>query len=64
MSPSLPHLELARGYLLMDQTYWLGPLAILIAGRSFSGNTTLAAELVRAGATYYSDEFKVVDSEE
>ncbi len=35
--------------------------AILIPGRSFSGKTTLTAELVRAGATYYSDEFAVLD---
>jgi hypothetical protein len=33
--------------------------AILIPGASFSGKTTLVAELVRAGATYYSDEFAV-----
>jgi hypothetical protein len=38
-----------------------GNRAILIPGRSFSGKTTLVAELVRAGATYYSDEFAVVD---
>ncbi len=39
-----------------------GDQAILIPGRSFSGKTTLVAELVRAGATYYSDEFAVLDS--
>ncbi len=38
-----------------------GDRAIVIPGRSFSGKTTLVAELVRAGATYYSDEFAVVD---
>jgi len=38
-----------------------GDWAIVIPGRSFSGKTTLVAELVRAGATYYSDEFAVVD---
>lgn len=38
-----------------------GNQAILIPGRSFSGKTTLVAELVRAGATYYSDEFAVLD---
>lgn len=37
--------------------------AILIPGRSFSGKTTLVAELVRAGATYYSDEYAVLDRE-
>jgi hypothetical protein len=38
-----------------------GKSAVLIPGRSFSGKTTLVAELVRAGATYYSDEFAVID---
>jgi len=36
--------------------------AILIPGLSFSGKTTLVAELVRAGAVYYSDEYAVLDS--
>src|SRR6201989_340392 len=35
---------------------WRGR-AILIPGRSFSGKTTLVAELVKAGAKYYSDEY-------
>src|ERR671929_229610 len=39
---------------------WQGR-AILIPGRSFSGKSTLVAALVRAGATYYSDEFAVLD---
>lgn len=38
-----------------------GGQAIVIPGRSFSGKTTLVAELVRAGATYYSDEYAVLD---
>jgi len=40
---------------------WQGQ-AILIPGRSFSGKTSLVAEFVRAGATYYSDEYAVLDS--
>lgn len=36
--------------------------AILIPGRSFTGKTTLVAELVRAGAVYYSDEYAVLDA--
>ena len=40
-----------------------GDRAILIPGVSFSGKSTLVAELVRAGATYYSDEFAVLDAE-
>jgi hypothetical protein len=37
--------------------------AILIPGRSFVGKTSLVAEFVKAGATYYSDEFAVLDSQ-
>ena len=40
---------------------WKGK-AIVIPGRSYSGKSTLVAELVRAGATYYSDEYAVLDS--
>jgi hypothetical protein len=40
---------------------WKGQ-AILIPGRSYSGKSTLVAEFVRAGATYYSDEYAVLDS--
>jgi len=39
-----------------------GGRAIVIPGRSRSGKTTLVAELVRAGAVYYSDEFAVLDA--
>jgi hypothetical protein len=35
--------------------------AILLPGRSRVGKTTLVAALVAAGATYYSDEFAVLD---
>ena len=41
---------------------WRGR-AIVIPGRSRSGKTTLVAELVRAGAVYYSDEYAVFDGE-
>jgi serine kinase of HPr protein (carbohydrate metabolism regulator) len=41
---------------------WKGS-AIVIPGRSFSGKSTLVAELVKAGATYYSDEYAVLDSQ-
>jgi hypothetical protein len=40
---------------------WKGR-AILLPGRSYSGKSTLIAELVRAGATYYSDDFAVLDA--
>jgi hypothetical protein len=39
---------------------WKGN-ALVIPGRSRSGKTTLVAALVKAGATYYSDEFAVLD---
>jgi hypothetical protein len=35
--------------------------AIVVPGRSRSGKTTLVAELVKAGASYLSDEFAVLD---
>jgi hypothetical protein len=40
---------------------WKGQ-GIVIPGRSYSGKSTLVAELIRAGATYYSDEYAVLDS--
>jgi hypothetical protein len=40
-----------------------GGKAIVLPGLSFSGKTRLVAALVRAGATYYSDEFAVLDPE-
>ena len=39
---------------------WRGR-AIVVPGRSRSGKTTLVAELVKAGAEYYSDEFALLD---
>jgi len=39
-----------------------GSRAVIIPGRSFSGKSTLVAALVKAGATYYSDEYAVLDS--
>lgn len=41
---------------------WQGK-AIIIPGRSMSGKTSLVAELVRAGAIYYSDEYAVLDTQ-
>lgn len=40
-----------------------GGRAMLLPAPSFSGKTTLVAELVRRGAVYYSDEFAVLDGE-
>ena len=39
---------------------WSGK-AIVIPGRTMSGKTTLVKALVEAGATYYSDEYAVLD---
>jgi hypothetical protein len=39
-----------------------GGRAIVIPGRSRSGKSTLVAALLRAGATYYSDEYAVFDA--
>lgn len=39
---------------------WNGQV-ILIPGTSFSGKSTLTHQLVEAGATYFSDEYAVVD---
>ncbi len=39
---------------------WRGR-AILLPGPSMSGKSRLVADLVRAGATYYSDEYAVLD---
>jgi hypothetical protein len=35
--------------------------AIILPAKSFQGKTTLVAELVRAGATYLSDEYAILD---
>jgi hypothetical protein len=37
--------------------------ALIVPGKSFSGKTTLVAALVQAGATYYSDEYAVLDAD-
>lgn len=39
---------------------WNGQ-AIVLPGKSFSGKSTLTAELVRNGAEYYSDEYAVIE---
>lgn len=40
---------------------WKGR-AIVLPGRSYTGKSTLVAELLRLGATYYSDEYAVLDA--
>jgi hypothetical protein len=39
-----------------------GGRALVIPGDSFSGKTTLVRALLKCGATYYSDEYAVLDS--
>ncbi|MBL0239354.1 MAG: hypothetical protein IPQ00_02085 [Chloracidobacterium sp.] len=41
---------------------WNGK-AIVLPGQSFSGKTTLVAELVKLGATYFSDEYALFDED-
>lgn len=55
--------ELARNrvFIHAGAVGWNGK-AIVLPGKSFVGKTNLVMELVKAGATYYSDEFAVLDS--
>lgn len=39
----------------------VGGTAVVLPGASMTGKTTLTAALVRAGATYYSDEYTILD---
>lgn len=41
----------------------VGDLAIVLPGRSTTGKSRLVAELLAAGATYYSDEYALIDSD-
>ena len=52
-----PHLFLHAGVV-----QWLG-LTIVLPGSSFAGKSTLTRALVNEGATYFSDEFAVLDLE-
>ena len=53
----------ARRYLFVHAgvVAWRGQ-AILLPGRSMAGKSRLVEALVRAGATYYSDEYAVIDA--
>jgi hypothetical protein len=55
--------EQARGRVFVHAGVvgWRGR-AIVIPGRSLSGKSTLVQALVRAGLTYYSDEYAVFDT--
>lgn len=50
----------SRVFLHAGVVGWRGR-AIVIPGPSFSGKTTLVAALAKRGATYYSDEYAVLD---
>jgi hypothetical protein len=54
--------EHARRYVFVHAgcAVWQGR-AIVLPGRTMSGKSSLTAALVRAGATYYSDEYAVLD---
>ena len=54
--------ETARHFVFLHAgvVAWRG-VGIVLPGKSYCGKSTLVAALVRAGATYYSDEFAVLD---
>ncbi|MDQ2799795.1 MAG: hypothetical protein M3Y13_09150 [Armatimonadota bacterium] len=56
--------ECAREHLFVHAGVigWNGK-AVVIPGRTFSGKSSLVAALVRAGATYFSDEYAVFDAD-
>lgn len=56
--------ERARGRVFVHAGVvgWRGK-AILLPGRTLAGKTTLVSELLRLGATYYSDEYAVLDAQ-
>lgn len=61
------HLQLSVAELAANRVFvhagvvgWKGR-ALLLPGRSFAGKSTLVAALLKAGATYYSDEYAVLD---
>ena len=51
-----------RGYLFVHAgvAVWNGK-AIVIPGRSYAGKSTLTRALLEAGATYYSDDYAIID---
>jgi hypothetical protein len=54
---------LARHYVFVHAgVVGVGERALLLPGETFSGKSTLVAALVAEGATYYSDEFAVLDA--
>lgn len=60
LSIQIAELAKRRVFIHAGVVGWLGR-AVLIPGRSLAGKSTLVAALLRAGASYYSDEFAVVD---
>ena len=63
------HLQLLTAFMAKDCLFvhagvvgWHGR-ALVMPGRSFCGKTDLVAALVRAGATYYSDEYAIFDTQ-
>ena len=51
----------ARVFVHAGVVGWRGG-AIVLPGRTYAGKSTLVDALVKAGATYYSDEFAVLDA--
>jgi hypothetical protein len=58
---AVPFLAKQKVFVRAGVVGWQGR-AIVIAGVEASGKTTLVKELVQAGATYYSDEYAMLDA--
>lgn len=72
LAPVLRALEWQVSLLVAEQAHdrifvhagvveWKGK-ALVVPGRSFSGKSTLVAQLVRSGCAYLSDEYAILDS--
>jgi hypothetical protein len=59
---SLGQLAPRRVFVHAGAVGWKGR-AIVMPGRTFTGKSTLVAELIKRGATYYSDEFAPIDKD-
>lgn len=58
---SLIALSSPRGVFIHAGVVSWNDRAVVIPGQTLTGKTTLVSELVRAGATYYSDEYAALD---
>jgi len=61
-SVSIAELSTEKLFIHAGVVGWQGK-GILVPGISYSGKSTLVAELVKLGASYYSDEFALLDDQ-